>query len=357
MDFLDFDLVKLVEQDLGPGRRSGRWVIYRCPFHHPDRHPSFAVTNGDGTRGPGYRCFSAACGKHGGPLSWLMDYRQMDKSEAVEFLAGGEWEGCSLARRVVLDPLPDPDYPPGQSWQERALQLVQGAELALWSSGAEDVLEWPEQVPRTGAQMIQKLTPLDWLFSRGLTESTIRFWRLGYIPKDWHEDAARWGLSGKPVAVSKGILIPCSIGGDFWYLKIRKPAASPKKYSQIRGGKPGLYLAPSLEWQETVVFCEGELDALLLWQEAGGRAGVVTLGSSSNSLNLATWGLYLLNTRRRFAAYDTDKAGEIGGEKLARDLHPKILNVPKLNPYDKDLTDYYRGGGDLRGWLVEEGVI
>ena len=69
----EIDLNALIEHDLGQGRRSGRWTLFHCPFPghaHGDRKPSLAVTNGDGQRGPGWRCF--ACGRHGGTIKWLM---------------------------------------------------------------------------------------------------------------------------------------------------------------------------------------------------------------------------------------------------------------------------------------------
>lgn len=358
MDFRDIDLISLVEKDLGPGKKSGRWVVYRCPFHSPDRHPSFAVTNGDGDQlGPGWRCFSAACGKHGGPLTWLMEYRHLEKGEAMSVLSNGS-NNYSGNADVTAGLDWRPEYPPGEKWQERAHQLVEGAEQALWSCGSEEILDWPDINPKTGEETSLRLSPLDWLLARGLSEKTIKFWRLGYIPKSWREKPENFGFGGEPVAVSQGILIPCFVGREIWYLKIRRPAAKPNKYIQIRGSKPGLFMIQTLDLQDTVVICEGELDSLLLWQEAGEKIAVVTLGSCSASFNVATWGLHFIYARRRFIAYDTDKAGEAGSEKIGLGvLHPMVLKVPKINPFDKDMTDYYRSGGDLTGWLLEEGVI
>jgi hypothetical protein len=197
---------------------------------------------------------------------------------------------------------------------------------------------------------------LEWLKYRGLTEQTLKTWHIGYIPsyKDKHamiDSAESWGLKGQPIVITEGILIPCIIDRDVWYLKIRRPMAKPNKYSQVKGSRPALYMAQTLSTHEMVIFCEGELDALLLWQEAGDLTGVVTLGSAGAALSVATWGINLVHTRARFIAYDADQAGELGKQKLDW-LHPRELSIPQLRPLDKDLTDFYLSGGDLRSLVI-----
>lgn len=352
MSTQEIDLIALIEKDLGPGRRSGRWTVFHCPFHSPDRHPSFAVTNGDGARGPYWRCFSAACGKHGGPVKWLMESRQLSYSEALHSLGGDLGMGARITPAV--DRLNEPDYPPGLKWQDRAWRLIQWASDNLWEEPGGWLIDWPVVDQVTGEVGIQQVSALDWLLARGLTEQTLKFWKIGYIPAGpngwgWHENAEKWGLSGERISMLHGILIPCFAGDEVWYLKIRQPMLKPNKYRQIRGGQPALYLSQSLEGQETVIFCEGELDALLLWQEAGELAGVVTLGSAGSALNSATWGLHLIHTRRRFTAYHADAAGKEGQQKLDW-LHPERLEIPQIRPNDKDLTDFHRAGGDLQEW-------
>jgi len=342
----DFDLIGQIERDLGPGRRYRRWTVFRCPFHHPDRHPSFAVTNGDG-RGPHWRCFSAACGKHGSLVMWFEEYHQMSREEALEAVKG-------KIREPILDNL---NYPAGPKWQERAWKLVEWAQSNLWEEPGSCAIDWPVIDEVTGELVTRKLSALDWLLSRGVSAQTMKIWKIGYIPAGpygggWREKAEKWGLKGE-VFIAQGILIPCIIGDDIWYLKIRRPKMKPHKYSQVRGGKPALYLAQSLEGQEAVIFCEGELDALLLWQEVGDLAGVVTLGSAAAEFSVANWGLYLIHTQRRYLAYDADQAGQAGSDKLAW-LRPQQLEIPQLKPGDKDLTDFHQSGGDLRSLVISQ---
>jgi hypothetical protein len=274
----------------------------------------------------------------------------MTKDEALAALRDDHGPGPTRQREDL--PIPEPDTPPGPAWQKRAAELTERAQAALWGEPGHTSTEWAERDPLTGETITRHASPLDWLFSRGLAESTLRLWSIGYIPHTFKDDSAQWGLAGKPVWIPKGILIPCLVSNQTWYLKIRQPHGTPK-YIHVRRSQKALYMLQTLEFSDKAVFCEGELDALLLWQEASELAAVVTLGSAGNPLNVANWGFYLLHTPIRFIAYDADPAGQAGSDKLAW-LNPHRLNVPKLAPYDKDITDYYKSGGDLRAWLTSE---
>jgi hypothetical protein len=134
-----------------------------------------------------------------------------------------------------------------------------------------------------------------------------------------------------------------------WYLKIRPSSLRVgQKYKHVRGGKQSLYRADTLTDGMPAVICEGELDALLLAQEVEDLSSVITLASASSELNLATWGLYLLRPSCFILAYDMDKAGNEGAEKLAWLHDVQRLNIPILREGDKDLTDFHKSGGILQ---------
>jgi hypothetical protein len=345
------DLIVLIEQDLGPGRKSGRWVLWRCPFHD-DHTPSLAATNGDGTKGAHWQCFTCS-DKHGGPVAWLMEYKHMTKEEALNTLNGSRSNPGWPGRDRAESPLKFPDIPPCEAWQQRARLLIERAKDNLWGERGRKPIFWQSNDPTTGEVITQQMTPLEWLIARGLREDTLRIFDIGYIPIAWQDEGKHWGQE-HPVNIFPGILIPCVIDHKVWYLKYRRPEGKPKKYLQILGSQPALYLIQTLEVVETgaVIFCEGEFDALLLWQEIqfDNLAAVVTLGSVTNELNTATWGVSLLNFPHRFQAYDSDPAGEKGGSKLEW-MHTRRLTIPQLRPHDKDLTDFYMSGGSLREWL------
>jgi hypothetical protein len=340
------DLISLVEDDLGPGKNSGRWKLFHCPFHS-DHHPSLAVTNGDGSKGPYWRCWSTSCDKHGSLVAWLVTYRQWSKEAALAYIYDDRTPSAEAHKREEYPPSP-PDYSPGPLWQKRAWRVIERAHANLWENQTSTSI-W-----NNGKSM----KPLDWLHDRGLKDSTLKIWNIGWIPITWQDDPGHWGMDGKPVFIPQGILIPCIINELVWYLKVRQPKQFPK-YIQVRKSQKALYMVQTIENNDTVVFCEGEFDALLLWQEIEDLtsdhdlAGVVTLGSAGNPLNVATWGLYLLETKNRLLAYDADEAGQAGSDNMAW-LKTRKLDIPKLKPKDKDLTDFYKSGGDLRAWLKSE---
>jgi hypothetical protein len=324
------DLVTLIEKDLGQGHRSGRWMMYHCPFpghKNGDRKPSLAVTNGDGNRGPWWKCW--ACDKGGGAIKWLMEYRGMSYQDALSAL-GGSQTGTA-GRHAPEPPIQQPDPPPGEIWQDRARILIKRAEDTLWSPQGKETRQW--------------------LQARGLNDGTIRKARLGYIPKDFTDRPEAWGKPGddpRPFFFNQGILIPGIVAGRVWYLKTRP--SSPRdgqKYKHVRGGRQALYFADTLKENIPAVFCEGEFDALLLHQEIQDLARVVTLASATGDLNLATWGLYLLRPSCFVLAHDMDPAGDKGAAKLDWLHSSQRLKIPQLQPGDKDLTDFHKAGGNL----------
>ncbi|HNB54987.1 MAG TPA: CHC2 zinc finger domain-containing protein [Anaerolineales bacterium] len=342
----DFDLIALVSADLGPGRKHGRWTLFRCPFHH-DHTPSLAVTNGD-ERGAFWRCFG--CHKQGGAIKWFQEYRHLSFSEAVQAVQGQDIE---LGVRREMGELPPPmiEHPPDPRWQVRAWKLVERARDTLWKTNTP--IRWPVSDPQSGTLIWQEMTPLEYLLGRGLSETTLRLWQIGYIPTTFYDSSSVWGLDGQKVWIPQGILIPCIVGNHVWYLKIRRPMPKPHKYTQIRGSRPAVYLVQTLEGHKKAAFCEGELDTLLLWQECDALIAAVSLGSAGNELHVPTWGLHFLHVEARYTAYDLDQSGASGAEKLAW-LTPHSLSIPKLRPHDKDLTDFYLSGGNLREWLKAE---
>ena len=332
-----FDLIALIETDLGQGLKSGRWMLYHCPFpghKHGDQRPSLTVTNGDSNRPCFWKCWS--CGRQGGAVKWVMEYRGVSYEDALRTLKMGT---SDPNRSRQEPPVQSPDDPPTKKWQERAWTLIERAEDSLWNERGMDAL--------------------DWLRARGLSDPTICAARMGYIPKNFTDAPEVWGTPNdnpRPFYFFEGILIPGIIGSTVWYLKMRPTHPHDgQKYKHVRGGKQALYLADTLTNGRPAVFCEGELDANLLGQEVRDLADVVTLASATSKLNLATWGLYLLRPSSFILAYDMDKAGEEAAAKLAWLHDAQRLHIPALREGDKDVSDYYKSGGNLHD-LIEEAL-
>jgi hypothetical protein len=265
-----------------------------------------------------------------------------------------EYRGLSYVDALaVLKLKPDPNYrkqealiqqpdnPPCETWQARSLKLIERAESALWDVCGKDALAW--------------------LRSRGLKDETICAAQLGYIPKDYTEKPEAWGTpndEARLINFFEGLLIPGLIAGKVWYLKMRPshPRGEMPKYTNVRGGKSSaLYGADSIAIGLPAVFCEGELDVILARQEIKDLASVITLGSATNKLNVATWGIYLLRPSSFVLAYDVDTAGNGGANKLTWLHDAQRLTVPQLRPGDKDVTDFYKSGGNLCS-LIENAI-
>jgi DNA primase len=75
------DLAALVAERGIELRRKGRHLFARCPFHQPDKTPSFVVTPNRGL----FHCFG--CGLGGDAIGFLVRYDHVSFPEAVRILA------------------------------------------------------------------------------------------------------------------------------------------------------------------------------------------------------------------------------------------------------------------------------
>jgi DNA primase len=301
------DVAALIERDLGqPVRREGRWLKWTCPFHDDRKTPSLGVA------GNRWKCFG--CGHSGDAIDWLREREGLSFREASQRL--GSLELVPSSGNVAQLP-PSVSSAPSTSWQQRALAVVSTCQAVLWSDVG------------TKAR--------GWLSRRGLANETIRRWRLGFNPDD-QKLCSLW--------VPRGIVIPCLVAGQIWYLKVRR-ANGRSKYSQVSGGQIALFGADTISKHRTVVVTEGEFDAMLLHQEAGDLIGIVTLGSAAARLPDA-WVPYLLGVQRLLGAYDTDAAGAEGAARW-ESICPHAQRIVPLA--GKDVTDFYLAGGDLRAWV------
>jgi len=239
-----------------------------------------------------------------------------------------------------------------QKWQQRARDLIAYGKKILHESD-EDV-GWKYVDPGSGESYFIEQSPMSYLKSRGLKASTIARWDIGFIPKDIADDPKGWGLSGKRIWIPQGILIPCIIEMNTWYLKIRQPIRS-QKYIQVRGSEAAPYMIETIKHFKNVILCEGEFDALLLRQEARSIVGVITLGGMSNKVDIDTWWQFLIPDKKFITAYDNDQPGKTGRELINLNIS-KHIDIPKLTDFTKDLTDFHLNGGDIRE-LIKENLV
>jgi len=149
------DMVDLVGSRTDLRRVGSRWVGL-CPFHD-ERTPSFSVNADQGL----YHCFG--CGVGGDAIGFIRETEALDFAEAVELLA--ERYNVELKRERE-----DPAEEERRKRRGRLLALLERTtafyEKYLWASDDARAAR-------------------DYLASRGLSEETLRAFRVGWAPSGW----------------------------------------------------------------------------------------------------------------------------------------------------------------------------
>lgn len=332
------NLAALIEQDLGPcARKSGRGLWYNCCFHR-DKTASLWVTPDNG------KWFCYGCGVGGDHLDWLQKRRKLSLKESMR----------EMDRFANLPDAPRPPTAgaalagsgggqPSRSWQEAARAFAAYAEPLLWEGAGAPGLAY--------------------LRDGGLVDDTIRRFGLGWNP-DWRRrDPARWGLDGPAVHLARGVVIPCSVAGVTWYVKIRcfdawgqpqkeagRKYSAPRKDPAASGG--ALFGADELKGDgRPLLLVEGERDAMLATQELGHLVDVASLGGAGKRA-LGRWLPWFLPYRCILVGYDRDEGGQAGAGRLLEVFGKRAVAVRV--PHSQDLTGFHVAGGDLQAWISWE---
>jgi DNA primase len=300
----------VAESLLGPPhKRAGGRLLWRCPFHD-ERTPSFAV---DSTR-PTWTCFG--CKEHGDAADLV------EKIEHLTFPASArraaEIAGESLAETSTVRPTPKilsmPKERPPTLDPDEAARIVSDASERIWGAAGREGLDY----------LVEE---------RGLTEETIRAARLG-----WCQGVKLKTQDGRPYTAS-GVVVPWFDGERLAMVKIRRMGDAKPKYIEAYRSLPKAF--PSLAKVRPghpLVVVEGEFDALLLDQEIGEHAAVITIGSASNSLTPDLLRA-LLPAAPWFLASDNDGAGDRFAESW-----PARAKRVKPHTDIKDWTDLHSTG-------------
>jgi hypothetical protein len=316
----------------------------RCPLHGGNNPSAFHLYEG----GRKWHCFTRCQdGQNDGDvIAFYMAWKRVDFVTACRELSErvGVVETSNVKRqtsnvRVYEDP---PEAPVG-AWQARARAWVRWSQEQLWGPAGVGALGYLRE-------------------ERGLSDLTIRAFGLGYSPRDMYEEAVAWGLEedGRRVWMPRGIVIPGMDGEEVWYVKVRRPLPGDSlaarigaverlpevKFSGPRGGRMVLFGADKARGLPVALLCEGEWDAMLAWQEADGLCDVLSLGGAKQKADVLDL-VQLARYTAVIAVYDADAAGDAGREYLSG-----VPRVVPVRPPDHDLTDFWRGGGNLRGWIA-----
>ncbi len=339
----------------------------------------FKYWRGAHGRGERWACLGpkagrSGCDKGGDAIQYLRDRDHLTYPEARARLGltppgGVNRRGTrSGGNNLLVAPIapsagpcaPPPLTPPNPAWQTRATQFAARCALLLWEDEGRRAL--------------------DYLHRRGIADTTLRAFHIGYNPEDLHDDHAAWGLPppAPPNGVRRRIWLPRGItfpwyidaapgaAPAIWRLNIRRPltpaqiARGEPKYLGPPGFANALYNAGALGADPATalpaVLVEGELDALTIVQAAGDLVVAVATGSTAGARRLQ-WLARLAQAPRVLVAFDVDDQRRrrrrcrlvarrpppcppLAPPPPRRQLRPRPRRRPRLDPVrPKPLTD------------------
>ena len=310
----------------------------QCPLprHAGDRSSLAFVIYDNGQK---WKCHSAcpSDANGGDVISFYMAWKNVDFKIAIQELS--EWTGTLPAA-----PKPAPkQWTQPQQWRIRAAEFLEYTEKNLNSAVLEYLIK-----------------------ERGLSEETIRAFRVGYNPKNLFDNPARWGMDGKKIWLPRGIVIPGFWQAEPQYIKIRRPLENdalgkhiPKwnfrdgfpevKFGGPRGGRTVMFHFELKAHLPILILAEGEWDAMLLHEHCSDLCDAGTIGGAQAKFDLLDLAL-LTRYHKVLVVHDDDKAGDRGREYVAS-LRAISSRIHSISPPAHDLTDFWRSGGNLRAWV------
>lgn len=158
---------------------------------------------------------------------------------------------------------------------------------------------------------------VDYLHSRGFSDETIEFFKLG-VHNEW-------------------LLIPHFFEKDLWNFKMRTYEGE-KKFKRITGQPTVLFNADNLDYSKKSIFIvESETDCMAGWQM--GIKNIVSVTGGAQTFK-PEWLPIFTKFKNVIVILNSDEAGQKGAEKLAEKIgYQKCKNVILST---KDVNDYLR---------------
>lgn len=355
-DVLQAARVEEVVGDFVNLKRSGANLLGLCPFHH-EKTPSFSVSPSKNI----YKCFG--CGKAGGPVQFVMEHESCTFPEAIRYLA----KRYNITLEERQEPRSEQEYQ--EELKRESWGLVNDYAARLYH---EALFDHPSG----------KSIAMPYFKERGILESTIKKFQLGYAPeqKDYLIQHAReqgynlallrdLGLTNKndldffnhrvifPIHNLAGKVIAFSgrkIGqGDFGPKYMNSPETPLYSKSKVLYG---MHLAKAgIRSNDECILVEGYTDVIALHQ-----AGIQhVVASSGTSLTVDQIRLIKRFTSNIKVLYDGDEAG-IKATLRALDLIlDENMNVRLvILPPEDDPDSYLQKNGSeaFKKYMTEKSV-
>src|SRR5438876_3113220 len=361
------DIVRVVQDYVSLKKAGANWVA-RCPFHKETK-PSFSVNPAKEI----FYCFG--CQKGGSVFNFVMEIERVTFPEAIKIVA--EKSGVPLPK--LID---DSRFEARQRESDQVIELNQWA-LQWWETQLEN-----KTAPAKAAR--------EYLKDRGITEETIKTFRLGFAPDAW--DALSTHLRQKGASQEQlersGLVVKKEEGGSYDRFRGRlifpvfdaqgKPIAfggrtldpegepkylnSPETTTYTKGRHLfGLNLTrDEIRKQGFAILVEGYLDLIVPYQ-FGVRNLVASLGTALTPEQVKLIGRF---ARKVVVNYDGDRAGVQAAKRaietiLAEDLEVKVLVLPdNADPDDfirkYGVTEYQQRRGEAQPhiqFVIDQAVL
>ncbi|MEI6531520.1 MAG: primase-helicase zinc-binding domain-containing protein [Chlamydiota bacterium] len=275
------------------------------------------------------------CRIRGDAIQFGMDFLGYSFPESAN-LIGHKWadNSCSNCSSVAEKMTPKTEYIDQEKWEHKAAEFV---------NSCRDRLVHSEE----GLKELKR---------RGLRAPTIADWGLGYNVIDRFDNRPLWGLSEKlndkgnlcKVWLPNGIVIPKFDNGIVSKIRIRRLAVELlSKYTVVSGSTVTFsWYDKNVPQGAPIVLVESDLDAILLWQEAGDICCPVALGSAQARPDKRSEKL-LRDSSCIVYSLDWDEAGRKAFEYWQG--YPAIVPWPATK--GKSPGDDFIQGIDLRAWV------
>lgn len=329
-------------------KRRGRNLVGLCPFHG-EKTPSFNIYTENGS----FYCFG--CGTGGDVITFVMKIENLDYMEAVKFLA----ERAGMA-------MPEDDYDDSMS-RLRTRVYEANREAARFF--------YAKLMSKEGGEA------LSYLRGRGLLDSTIRHFGLGYAPDERFALGNHLRSKGFSEAeMTAANLVFRSRSGnsvlDRFYNRVMFPIIDVRGNVIAFGGRIMTDQKPKyLNTSDTVVFsksnnlfslnnaknsksdalilCEGYMDVISL-NQAGFTNAVATLGTALTADQAALMKRYC---KEVIICYDADEAGQKATARAIDILRRAGMTVRVISiPDGKDPDEFIKRHGD-KGHAAFQNVL
>jgi DNA primase len=356
------DIVRVINDYVTLKKKGTNWMAC-CPFHQ-EKTPSFSVNPSKSI----FYCFG--CGKGGSVFNFVMEVEGLSFPESVRVVA--EKAGVPL-----------PELVDDKRFEAKRKEADEVIELNAWA------LEfWERQL---GEETAEARAAREYVEGRGLTQETVKTFRLGYAPNSW--DALGIYLKSKGAGIGQiersGLVVKKEQGG--YYDRFRGRLIFPVMDAQGRpvafgaramrpGDEPKYLNSPEtaaytkgrhlfglsvtreeIRRKKFAILVEGYLDLIVPFQH-GVRNVVAGLGTA-----LTAEQAKLLNrfARKVVVNYDGDRAGINAAKRaievlletlIAEEFDVKILVLPGGADPDEFIrshgtAEYNKRRGEAPPWI------